>query len=437
MKSFDVFDEDRNVRNQKDKVMKAVEAIALNKTLPKNLQFTQKELISHFGASRSGVYSALSTIAKGGIPRKVGRHKRIDTKMKQSIISRLKKEKKESGSIARATLENIYDEIVLSEESDPEVTSANRPSKSTFLSLAKDLNAQKKTVSAQYEENQRPSKGTYENLYCEMEKLGIGEKYDYAFVFNMDETYVASKDKDSSSFVWCFEDSESRLPFKNPKTHVTMVNCIGVDFPSIPPAFIVTRELLDDKVFKKLHKSVPIYFNSDSGWMSISILLDWAKYVFVPSVEVFLGSRRALLILDGHSTHVNEEFVSYLREHHIDTFVLPPNCTQYVQPLDCGIYAHFKRELRRIRTDSSLEECVIAARRAWTRVANEDNIHACWRRAGFFSESLEEYLKKRKIGKQGVELVPSLGGKWKRVHVSNNVNSGKKKKTKRKRKLFF
>lgn len=162
--------------------------------------------------------------------------------------------------------------------------------------------------------------------------------------------------------------------------------------------------------------STPIYYDSPSGWIDNDILLDWTMNTFVPQVKVYLGRRRALLIMDGHKSHTSQPFVKYLSDNNnIDIFIFPPNYTQYVQPLNCGVYSLFKRELAASSSKGSLEECVLVARDVWSDIASGPHIRAAWEHAGFLHISLEAYLKSRRIGHPKYSLKHQFLGMWNRV----------------------
>jgi hypothetical protein len=50
------------------------------------------------------------------------------------------------------------------------------------------------------------------------------------------------------------------------------------------------------------------------------------------------ANQKRLLIVDGHSSHINLEFVNYADSHGIILLVLPPYTTHRLQPLDVGLF---------------------------------------------------------------------------------------------------
>ncbi|CAH2101236.1 unnamed protein product [Euphydryas editha] len=70
--------------------------------------------------------------------------------------------------------------------------------------------------------------------------------------------------------------------------------------------------------------------------MNGEVFLKWLQH-FVkyanPSKEA-----KALLLLDGHSSHKNLEVLTYAKENNIIIFGIPPHCTHEMQPLDVSFF---------------------------------------------------------------------------------------------------
>jgi hypothetical protein len=61
--------------------------------------------------------------------------------------------------------------------------------------------------------------------------------------------------------------------------------------------------------------------------------LEWLKHFDKHTKARQVGSYR-LLILDGHESHLNQEFKDYCLEHKILTLCMPPHSSHILQPLD-------------------------------------------------------------------------------------------------------
>jgi hypothetical protein len=133
--------------------------------------------------------------------------------------------------------------------------------------------------------------------------------------------------------------------------------------------------------------------------------------------------RPALLVLDGHFSHINGTVLEYAVSHSIDLFVLPAHTSHFTQHLEDKVFSTLKRNYERLldifpvmfnhpqptKYDLarlvSLEwdgfseptECVLAS----TRAVDTEFITTAFRRTGIFPLSLEVMLG-RIIGSQPV-----------------------------------
>jgi hypothetical protein len=88
-----------------------------------------------------------------------------------------------------------------------------------------------------------------------------------------------------------------------------------------------------------------------SGWITEDIFHQWVVNVFIPYVHnkrahSNLINRRALLILDGHSSR-SVETCRLLEEEKVDVAVIPAHSSSILQPLDLEPFSVFKSALRK------------------------------------------------------------------------------------------
>ena len=67
--------------------------------------------------------------------------------------------------------------------------------------------------------------------------------------------------------------------------------------------------------------------------------LHWLKRVFDRNTSEKAGRSRRLLIVDGHSSHINLKFIDYADRNRILLAVLPPHSTHRLQPLDVSVFS--------------------------------------------------------------------------------------------------
>ena len=107
-----------------------------------------------------------------------------------------------------------------------------------------------------------------------------------------------------------------------------------------------------------LSRLVPdwLYTTSKNGWTSHKIGSEWLRSIFIPETQPN-GNRWRILILDGHGSHVDIEFMLLCRQHRIWTLYLPPHASHVLQPLDLAPFSVLKSGYRaEIRALSALND---------------------------------------------------------------------------------
>ena len=79
--------------------------------------------------------------------------------------------------------------------------------------------------------------------------------------------------------------------------------------------------------------------SSVNGWTTSEIGLKWLTEVFDLETRNKDFNRRRLLIMDGHASHVNFQFLQACDERRISFIIFPPHSTHRLQPLDVGIFS--------------------------------------------------------------------------------------------------
>jgi hypothetical protein len=119
---------------------------------------------------------------------------------------------------------------------------------------------------------------------------------------------------------------------------VSLLAAICADGTALPPSInfasknstIQSRWVADIEAGKHaIHVT-----SSPSGWTNNNIGLAWLEQVFDRYTKPKARLRYRLLIVDGHRSHLTQEFVEYCHQKRIILAVLPPHSTQTLQPLD-------------------------------------------------------------------------------------------------------
>ena len=114
-------------------------------------------------------------------------------------------------------------------------------------------------------------------------------------------------------------------------TNTTVLLCGNATGDWVPPLFVFPRK----KNNKELMRDAPvgsIMENQKTGWMTNESFKTWLKH-FIKYIGV-TKDRPALLILDGHITHVKSiECLLLGKENGLHMICLPPHCNHRMQPL--------------------------------------------------------------------------------------------------------
>ena len=123
---------------------------------------------------------------------------------------------------------------------------------------------------------------------------------------------------------------------------ISLLACISADGTALPPALIYKGDSLslqdtwlEDWVpAHKAHFAI-----SPNGWSCNALGLNWLQTVFDRYTCQKAGNRRRMLLVDGHSSHVNMAFIDACDHRRILLMILPPHTTHRIQPLDVSLFS--------------------------------------------------------------------------------------------------
>ena len=133
---------------------------------------------------------------------------------------------------------------------------------------------------------------------------------------------------------------------------------------------------------------------SENGWSSNAFGLRWLTQVFDPETRERARGRRRLLIVDGHSLHINIGFLEACDTLRIVVLILPPHSTHRLQPLDVGLFLplalRYSQKLQKI-LDNSHGMTRMTKRlfwevfkEAWDLTFTEKNITSAFKKTGIW-----------------------------------------------------
>ena len=111
---------------------------------------------------------------------------------------------------------------------------------------------------------------------------------------------------------------------------ITLLAAICADLTSLPAALIYrgkSKDLMDTWLDDLQEEDITYFASSEKGWSSDAYGLSWLKKVFDQHTKAKAGRGRRLLIVDGHSSHVNMAFLDQCDRLKILVLILPPYLT--------------------------------------------------------------------------------------------------------------
>ena len=172
---------------------------------------------------------------------------------------------------------------------------------------------------------------------------------------------------------------------------ISLLACINAAGGALPPALIYKGEALQSTWLEDLNHQLAYFSFSPNGWSSNAIGIHWLKNVFQRHTS---HQRRRLLIVDGHSSHVNMQFIDLCDQLNILLLILPAHSTHRLQPLDVSLFAplasYYTTALNDL-TCTSLSMVSMTKRsffsifwKAWGQAFTSQNIQSGWRKTGIW-----------------------------------------------------
>lgn len=109
---------------------------------------------------------------------------------------------------------------------------------------------------------------------------------------------------------------------------ISVLACISAIRKWILPLLVYKGEsgdLMSTWVDKVTTDSQAHFTVSSNGWSNNAIGLVWLQKVFERYTKPKRATQKRLLIVDGHSSHVNMTFVNWTDENNIILLILPPH----------------------------------------------------------------------------------------------------------------
>ncbi|OBS14974.1 hypothetical protein FPOA_28799 [Fusarium poae] len=245
--------------------------------------------------------------------------------------------------------------------------------------------------------------------------------------FGLDSLVIGSSDPRRKAFL---KGSQSR-------TWTSFIEAVTADGRLLKPGIIFKgKELQKQWFIDEFNKIADWYYiTSDNGWTDNHIAVEWLKEVYLPQTQPADESDARLIILDGHGSHVSDEWMATCFLNNVYCCYLPAHCSHGLQPLDNGVFnaskAAYRKELQKLAslTDSAPVDKVNfikAYAKAREVGMTKKNILSGWRVTGNWPISRRKALMHPEIQPDKKETTPGSDG-----HRDGQVDSDNTPKTSR------
>jgi hypothetical protein len=181
---------------------------------------------------------------------------------------------------------------------------------------------------------------------------------------------------------------------------VTILACICMDGTYLPPSVIyqaLSGNIQDTWLQDFKPDEHTVHFSSSpSGWTSQEHGFEWLTGIFdrYTKQKARNGRDYRLLIVDGHSSHLNMKFLDWCDRHKILVCILPPHSTHRLQPLDVSLFAplstYYSQEVAGWVADT--QGLTTMSKRsffglfwpAFTKAFVEENVMSGWAKTGLW-----------------------------------------------------
>lgn len=153
------------------------------------------------------------------------------------------------------------------------------------------------------------------------------------------------------------------------RDHISVLACFSAAGEDIPPFIVYSKAYPGGVCYKTQGPLNALYGWSDSGCINTELFKKWFLKHLLPHAP---KERPLLLIFDGHKYPVNLEVVEAARKQDIILLCIPPHCSHVLEPLDTGLFAHFKRRFASFAGDGgTLDTHFVVSKKEFTGVFKE------------------------------------------------------------------
>jgi hypothetical protein len=233
-------------------------------------------------------------------------------------------------------------------------------------------------------------------------------------IWNMDETGIALGVCTNSQVIARAGKRKAYIKTPGDREWVSILETISAAGQKLRCMVIFKGKSLQTTWFSSNFVPDWLYTTSENGWTSHLIGSEWLKRIFIPDTQPN-GNQWRLLILDGHGSHVDIEFMILCRQHKIWVIYLPAHASHVLQPLNLASFSVVKSDYRAdIRALSALDDAapikkerfITSYYHAREKGLSERVIRAGWRATGICPYNPDLVIRSSQVS--GRPITPPL-----------------------------
>ena len=231
-------------------------------------------------------------------------------------------------------------------------------------------------------------------------------------IFNVDETGIEMNRQTGKVVVDRFIKKHHQESVGE-REHITANVCCSATGYALPPMLIFQR-CFPSTDYSSSGPDGCLYAKSESGYMDGELFLEWFKKIFLPGTSHL---RPAMLIMDGHTSHLTIDLIDLARENNVILYCLPPHLTYLLQPLDVAVFKSLKDHFTKFSHQAKLISLASGA----ILVVNRRNFTTIFKEA--FEKSMVMATIKNGFRKCGISPFDPSAVDWSKLTDDQTVKS--------------
>ena len=181
---------------------------------------------------------------------------------------------------------------------------------------------------------------------------------------------------------------------------VTVIGCGNAGGASIPPYLVFPGKVMFPELLKGATPGCDGTVGlTDKGYSNADVFSAYFKSHFFKYVQERDPDQHVLLLYDGHRSHISLSLIEWAKQNKMILFVLPPNTSHILQPIDVGCFGPFeglyqaeveKFTSKKAGTSMTIYDICGPICKAYNKALQGDNLREAFRRTGIYAVSIDE-----------------------------------------------